>query len=77
MSRYSVHYGLGEGSKSFATFVDALTFYIDCLPLRGGARVFNLDLCDSDPERETDGLTDEEKEAIEAADEMFAVEVAS
>jgi len=73
--RYLVTHGLGEGEKECPSFRDALACYIDHQSDRGGARIFNLDLCDDDPERCTDGLTTEEREAIDLADELHCAEL--
>lgn len=71
--RYLVTWGLGESERELPTFAEALALYIDQIAARGGAKIWNLELCD----QESDGLTDEEKEAVELANEMFSVEQAS
>jgi hypothetical protein len=72
---YLVTWGLGESEKSCRTFVEALACYIDHQDARGGARVFNVDRCYDDGERCSDGLTEEEREAIDLADELHTTEV--
>ncbi len=74
-SRYLVTFGLGEGEKECPSFRDALACYIEHQSDRGGARVFNLDLCEDDPERCADGLTSEEREAIDLANELHTTEL--
>jgi hypothetical protein len=72
---YLVTWGLGESERSCRTFGEALACYIDHQHERGGARVFNVDHCYDDGERCSDGLTDEEREAVELADELHTTEL--
>lgn len=63
---FLVFYGTyQQATASFATFPEALKFYGEVRKLSAdGARIVNVDRCDG----ESDGLTDEQRDQVDAVD---------
>lgn len=71
--RYLVSWGLGESELELPTFAEALAVYIEHQSARGGVQIHSLDRM---VDGEDDGLTDDEKAAVELANEMHTAVVA-
>lgn len=66
MSRYTVCIGLG-GDREFASFPEALSCYVEHIDDRLGVALLGES---EEPGSEADGLTADERSAVELADEM-------
>ena len=64
--RYLVSWNSGGSEREVSSFLEALALYVEVSVSKWGATITNVELCDVD----TNGLTELQEEAIEAADEF-------